>query len=195
MIGSLTIQTPSRVTMTIRGAWSERPPCGWNWTGGVLAPEPIVGISFLQVGDHVEWVRSTKRMHCEMEIHLLLGRQDIEGREVRPAFGVGDYCEVRWRTLLDHADALPSVASDQTIAAGQAFSFCSPFGTPEVALYGLVLLRRQVVVGRGGIWHLKPEYSSVLEEPWRKVLTYARSGAFETNGKSKAAGSRRWAFL
>ena|SRR2546427_13249253 len=136
MIDSLTIPTPSPVTITISGAWSERPP--WNWKGSVVGPEPIVAMTFLRIGSHVRWVRSEKTVHTEMEVQLLFGRYDSRGLDVQPRFSIGNN-SVRWRTVLDDADDLPSVARTRTIRAGQSFPFCAPFGTPEVALYGLVL--------------------------------------------------------
>ncbi len=177
----------------------------------MVAPEPIIAMTFLRVGDHVEWVRSEKTMHAEMEVRLLLGRYDSRGLDVQTCFGVGD-CSVRWRTMLDNPDDLPSIAEMRTIRAGKSFAFCPPFGTPEVTLYGLVLLRRQAVGSRVGIWHLRPEYTSFLPQPWKRIFTYARAGAFEmteqnvepngaangsqpirseTNPTSSAAGSRR----
>ena len=209
MIGALTIPTPSPVTIAVSGAWSPQPP--WDWKGSVTAPEPIVAMTFLRVGDHVEWVRSEKTVHAEMEIRLLLGRYDSKGLDVQACFSVGENT-VRWRTMLDHANALPSVPGLREIRAGQSFPFCAPFGTPEIALYGLVLLRRQAVSARLGIWHLKAEYSSLVPPPWNRIFTYARAGAFEitdlnvepdgaangsqpiraeTNPTSGAAGSRR----
>ena len=168
-------------------------------------------MTFQRVGDHVEWVRSEKTAHAEMEIRLLLGRYDSKGLDVQACFSVGEN-SVRSRTMLDDANVLPSVPGTREIRAGQSFAFCAPFGTPEVALYGLVLLRRQAVSARLGIWHLKAEYSSPLPQPWQRVFTYARAGAFEitdpnvepdgqrtgsqpvrseTNPTPSAAGSRR----
>lgn len=185
MIGSLTIPTPSPVTITVSGAWSERPP--WDWKGSVVGPEPIVAMTFLCVGSHVQWVRSEKTVHTEMEIRLLFGRHDSRGFDVQPCFSIGDN-SVRWRTMLDDADDLPSVPRTRTIRAGQSFAFCAPFGMPKVALYGLVLLRRQAVSARLGIWHLKPEYSSLLPEQWKKVFTHARAGAFEITDRNVESG-------
>ena len=186
MIGSLTIPTPSPVMLTVSGAWSHCPP--WDWKGTVVAPEPIVAMTFLRIADHVEWVRSEKTMHAEMEIRLLLGRYESRGLDVQACFGVGD-CSVRWRTMLDNADDLPSVPETRTIRAGQCFAFCTPFGTPQIALYGLVLLRRQAVSSRVGIWHLKAEHSSLLAQPWRKILTYGRSGSFEMTDQNVEQGA------
>jgi hypothetical protein len=209
MIGALTIPTPSLVTITVSGAWSQQPP--WDWKGSVTAPEPIVAMTFLRVGNHVEWVRSEKTVHAEMEIRLLLGRYDSKGLDVQACFSVGENT-VRWRTMLDHANALPTVPGLRQSPAGQSFPFCALFGTPEIALYALVLLRRQAVSARLGIWHLKAEYSSLLPPPWNRVFTYGRAGAFEmtdlnvepdgpangsqpirseTNRTSSAADSRR----
>jgi hypothetical protein len=181
MIGALTIPTPLPVTIPVSGAWSQRPP--WDWKGSAVGPEPIIAMTFLVIGNHVEWVRSEKTVHTEMEIRLLLGRYDSRGFDVQTCFSVGDN-SVRWRTVLEDADALPSVPKTRKITAGRCFAFCAPFGTPEVAFHGLVLLRRQAVPARLGIWHLKPKYSSLLAEPWKKVFTYSRAGAFEMPDQS-----------
>src|SRR5881394_3588780 len=117
MISALTIRTPSPVTIIVSGAWSQRPP--WDWKGSVAAAEPIVAMTFLRVGDHVEWVRSEKTVHAEMEIRLLLGRYDSEGLDVQVCFGVGEN-SVRWRTLLVDANALPSVPRAREVRAGQS---------------------------------------------------------------------------
>ena len=87
MISTLTIPTPSPVTITVSGAWSQRPP--WDWKGNVVAPEPVIALTFLRVGGHVEWVKSEKTVHDVMAVRLLIGRYDSGGRDVQVYFGIG----------------------------------------------------------------------------------------------------------
>jgi hypothetical protein len=138
-------------------------------------------MSFLRAGDRVEWIRSEKASHPEMEIRLLLGRYDADGRDVQANFGIGEN-SVRGRTTLDTANTLPKAFESGEVRVGRCFQFCPPFGTPEILLYGLILLRRQAVGARTGIWHLKPEFSSYLQEPWKRVFTHGRAGTFRITG-------------
>src|SRR6266404_9238909 len=101
-----------------------------------------------------------------MAVRLLLERYDSGGRDVQVYFGIGGN-SVRGRTTLDDASALPDVPETGKFHVGVAFSFCAPFGSPEVQLDGLVVLRRQAVSARCGIWHLKPEYSARMSERWK----------------------------
>jgi hypothetical protein len=132
-------------------------------------------MSFLVVGGEIHWIRSGKEVRSQLEVRLLLGRYDASGRDVQPNFGIGEN-SVRSRILLETADDVPDVPLSREVSVGVCFPFCKPFGSPRVSLYGLLLLRQQIESARLGIWHLKPEYSSGLDEPWKRVLTRGRGG-------------------
>lgn len=53
-------------------------------------------------------------------------------------------------------------------------------GSTSVALYALFLCRRDVRIGRNGLWNLRPEHRNLVSDPYLAVLTYGRSGKIES---------------
>jgi len=79
-------------------------------------------------------------------------------------------------TLLDDPDRPPEPSKSCSVPIGRVFPFCEPFGTPKIHLFGLLLLRDQVVGARNGLWHLKPEFRDKLPSEWAHILSYGRTG-------------------
>jgi hypothetical protein len=175
-LSKLSIPMPHPLFAVLSGEWTKRKP--WDWNGSVTAPEPIVAMSFLAVGGDIRWARSEKNVGPQLQVRLLLGLYDATGRDVRPNFGIG-LNSVYSRVMLEAPDQVSGIPASREIAVGECFPFCEPFGTPQVSLYGLLLLREQVKSARVGIWHLKPEYATSLSEPWNRVFTHARCGVLQ----------------
>jgi hypothetical protein len=111
-----------------------------------------------------------------LDTRLLLGWYDADGHDVQISFSIGENGP-RWRTRLANADAPPKTLDAGSVPLGRLFSFSEPFGTPQIQLFGLVILREQVTGARNGLWHLKESFRDGLPEVWRAMLCYGRAGS------------------
>jgi hypothetical protein len=174
MLDSIVIPTPSQRSVRLAGSWKR--PRYWDWNGTIAADAAIVAVSLMRVGLHLEWARSEKGPKTELDARLLLGWRDTVGRDVQASFSLGDNGP-RTQTLLDDADSPPKTIRDASIPLGRLFTFCEPFGSPQIELFGLVLLREQVTGARNGLWHLKHSLRGGLSDLWQRILCYGRAGS------------------
>ena len=157
------------------GAWERKR--NWDWNGVITAKSPIAAVSFLRVRNRIEWARSQKELTAKLDVRLLLGIYDSDPRDVSVGFSIG-VNGPRWRTLLGDPNEPPEI-SKINITIGKPFVFCKSFGTPAIELFGLVILREQVVGARNGLWHIKGEFANVLPSEWFSILTNGRVGWFK----------------
>jgi hypothetical protein len=165
----------SNLFVTIEGVWEKKRL--WDWNGTITANEPIVAISFLRVGNRVEWARSKKDLTTKLDVRLFLGIFDSDPRDVSVGFSIG-LNGPRWRTLLDDSNQPPEI-SQRNIAVGKPFVFCKPFGNPAIELFGLIILRDHVTGARNGVWHIKRIYRESLPKEWLHILAFGRAGWFK----------------
>ena len=161
----------------IEGTWEERKRY-WNWNGTITAKEPIVAISLMRVGNRIVWARSGKNLTAKLDVRFCLGIFDSDPKDVQTIFCVGGNGGPRWRTMLEKLEVPPEVLLHKKITLGTPFVFCKPFGTPTIELFGLILLREQVIGARNGLWHLKKNYRESLPKEWLQILTAGRAGWF-----------------
>jgi hypothetical protein len=173
MFDSLRIPPSVNTVATLTGSWKR--PRYWDWNGTIDASEPIVALSLMRVGTRLEWARSEKGPKTTLNIRLLLGFDAPDRSKVCVSFSIGANGTRRW-TLLSNPDQPPQPSEKCSVPIGHVFPFCNPFGTPEIHLFGLVLLRSQAIGARVGLWHLKPEYCVGLPDTWAHILSHGRSG-------------------
>lgn len=174
MLTSLVIPQGKDATARITGAWT-RPRC-WDWRGTISWAEPIVALSMMRVGSHLEWARSEKQLKTELDVRQLLGWYDAAGHDVQASFSIGKNGP-RSRTMLANASDPPQTFRELLVPVGRVFSFCQPFGTPQIELFGLVIPREQVTDARNGLWRLKESFRDGLSDAWRTMLCYGRAGS------------------
>jgi len=172
-LDSVRIPPGSKASATLSGSWQR--PRYWDWNGALAGTEPIVGLSLMQIGERLEWARSEKGPKSTLDVRLLLGFDAPDKSNVYVSFCVGENL-TRWRTLLDDPDRPPEPSKSCSVPIGRVFPFCEPFGTPKIHLFGLLLLRDQVVGARNGLWHLKPEFRDKVPNEWAHILSYGRTG-------------------
>jgi hypothetical protein len=172
-LDSVRIPPASKISATLSGSWKR--PRYWDWNGTLTASEPIVGLSLMQIGERLEWARSEKGPKSILDIRLLLGFDVLDKSNVYVSFCLGENL-TRWRTLLDDPDKPPLPPETCSVPIGRVFPFCESFGTPKIHLFGLVLLRSQVVCARKGLWHLKSRLREQLPAEWARILSYGRKG-------------------
>jgi hypothetical protein len=172
--------------VAVESAWERKRLGFWDCHGEIVGNEPIVAVSIMRIGNRVEWARSGKGSTTKLDVRLLLGMYDSNPKDVQVTFFIGGNGP-RWRTLLDDPEQPPEIFIHKKIAIGTPFAFCKPFGNPAIELFGLILLREQVIGARNGLWHVKKVYRDSLPDGRLQILTFGRSGFFET--KSSAVGA------
>jgi hypothetical protein len=172
-LDAVRISPLTKVSATLSGSWKR--PRYWDWNGTLTATEPIVALALMQIGERLEWARSEKALKPALDIRLLLAYDVPDKSDVFVSFCVGENL-TRWRTRLENADKPPEPPETSSVPIGRVFPFCEPFGTPKIRLFGLVLLRSQVVGARNGLWHLKPKFRDKVPREWARILSYGRKG-------------------
>ena len=175
MISEIQIPDCHNSFAVLEGTWEKKR--NWDWNGTIAAEKPIVAVSLLRVGNRIEWARSGKKPAEKLDVRFLLGIFDSNPRDVQVTFCIGGNGP-RWRTLLADGEQPPEIFLPEKTVIGKPFSFCKPFGNPTIELFGLIILREQVVSARNGLWHLKEIYRESLPEQWLRILTFGRAGWF-----------------
>lgn len=174
LLSSLYIPQTVQVRTTLTGSWQRKRY--WDWNGAITATEPIVALCLMRVGNQFNWSRSEKGSKTTLDVRLLLGYDEPDKSNVCVSFSIGDG-QTRWWTRLDDPDKPPQPPEQFSFPVGRLFPFCTPFGTPQLCLYGLVLPRSQAVCARNRLWHLKAECCAGISDAWVNILTYGRSGS------------------
>ena len=172
-----TQREPVTVEMTVKGEWLPAPRR--DWQGVIQASETLVGVSFVCIGSHTEWSKSDRGSAEGLEARVMLGNYDSLGLDVQVNFSIGNNGP-RWRTLVESANYFPQILVPKRFPTRHLISFARVEGKPDVELKALFLARRNVRVGRNGLWHLRKELVEFFPESLRKILTYGRAGAFDS---------------
>lgn len=173
---SKTQRKPAVVEVTAAGEWMPAPKR--DWRGLIQSTESVVAVSFLKAGSHVEWCKSDRGSLAGLEVTVMLGNYDNLGLDVQVNFSIGNKGP-RWRTLVESASYLPKLLVTRGFLTGRLVDFATVAGRPTIELSALFIARKDVKVGRNGLWHLRKELVNFSPESLRNVLTYGRSGGFE----------------
>lgn len=146
-----------------------------DWRGEARAAEPIVAISFVVKGAHVEWCKSERANPESQPVRLLLGTYDSAKRDVQVNFSVGRGGVVS-RTVVDSPTYRPKIQTTMTVSTTNVIQFPTVEGSRPVQLFALFLAGSDVKVGRNGLWRLRPKLVESVPVDFRKLLTYGRTG-------------------
>jgi hypothetical protein len=144
-----------------------------DWRGAARSTVPLVGMSFMQSPRHCEWCKS-KKDEASPEVRLALFPYDDVGMDVQVWFW-----GLRWRSLVPSASYRPVFSDLQVLQAARIFRFATIDGDPPVNLFVLFLARSDVESSRKGLWRVRKRLESGLNEPFRRWLTYGRTGKCE----------------
>jgi hypothetical protein len=165
----------NRVPVTVTGDWYPRPR-RWQWQGIAQAPVPLIGIILCEQSGMVRWARSDHRA-SEAGLPLLMDVPHEDSRTWIYA-GVG---RASGRGLVQAttvtATERPTVLCHTTTTA-EVTPLANLSGEPPVTLSLLLLIRSDVRSRRLGLWGVRPVLLGDVEEPWRTVLQYGRTGSF-----------------
>jgi hypothetical protein len=163
--------------VTLEGGWL--PPPWREWRGVAAAGEPLVAVAFLDSGAVVEWCKSERRSAENLAVRFLLLPYDADGRDVQVNFSVGDG-GCRGRSLLVSSDWVPEIPDRRELRAGVLERLVEVTAEPRVELALLLIARRDVRSARNGLWRVRNQLADLIPEPFRRLLTYGRTGRLAT---------------
>lgn len=171
------LPTVKKIEVNVSGGQETHPTAGYRlWRGMAVAPEPIVAMAIIENNERYLWVRSSVRQD-HLKMNILFSPRDLSGRNISVSFAVGDSivcdnCSVPAQQT--EPNPLPGVYQ-----TGVVSRFAQLQSTPPVILHVLFLAKVDVETGRCGIWHLKVAHKGSLDDVWRRVLTFGRTGIVE----------------
>jgi hypothetical protein len=166
------------VAATLEGGWSPLPHR--DWRGVAAAAEPLVAVAFLDCGTVVQWGKSERGSAEKLEVRLALLPYDAEGLDVQVNFSVGQGGG-RWRSVLAPSGCVSVIPDRRELRTGVIERFAELTGEPRVELSMLLIGRRDVRSARNGLWRLREALADSIPEPFRRILTYGRTGTVAKN--------------
>ncbi len=139
------------------------------------ADESIVGLAIQESYGKWSWCKSSARTGSVHEVSLLLGDHDPTGVDVQVTFTCG-HGQVVSRFGVASRAYKPLMPETLELQTGRLTPVVVVAGAPDVRLMLLLLARRDVKVGRNHLWHLRRELTDGVDEPFRNVLSYGRTG-------------------
>jgi hypothetical protein len=148
-----------------------------RWEGLAQASEPIAALVILVTPDAAVWSKSERPSALPLSIALALFPLGA------PASGTqvnlrchGGY--QRCTTQLSGAQVRTDISPLDRVTSGKPWRFITVPGDPDVSLYLLFISGSQLILGRTGLWRLRPLVAARVPAEWRSVLTRARAGTW-----------------
>jgi hypothetical protein len=174
----LVIPTATRLQVQLTGGPVVHPTTGYReWRGQFESTEAIVALALTISGSHVCWTRTSHRGTTSLPASILFAPYDEEGRRVRVGFMIMD-AGTASQTVVESSQTQPA-PTPQSFSTGELVTIATIPSDPVCVLQALFLARRDVASVRNGVWHARGEVAATLSEPWRKILTYGRTGELE----------------
>lgn len=169
----IAFETLWSVPVQIDGAWCGDAPR--DWRGTATSAVPLVAMSFLESSGHCEWCKSERDV-TSPEVDLALRQYDDTGLDVQVNFSVGGGGR-RCRSLVASPSYRPDLPATRALQTARIYRFGEVEGDPPVNLFVLFLARADVESSRKALWRVRKRLESDLAEPFRRWLTYGRTGA------------------
>ena len=128
-------------------------------------------------GSHICWTRTSHRGTTSLVTSILFAPYDEEGRRIRVGFMIMD-AGTASQTVVESLQTQPA-PKPQSFSTGELVTIATIHSDPVCELQALFLARRDVASVRNGVWHARGDVVGMLSEPWRKILTYGRTGELE----------------
>ncbi len=171
----LYLKTAKQIAVKLTGVPQTHPTSGYRqWVGSVEAADPIVALVIIVSGNEVSWTRSTHHASTSLETRILFSPYESDARDVQVSFGISDAIAYG-RTILQSALIHPAPEVREYVT-GHDVDIARIQGKPICELKALFMLRSDVKSVRKGVWHARVEHILSVDEPWRSILTYGRTG-------------------
>jgi hypothetical protein len=174
----LVIPTATRLQVRLTGGPVVHPTAGYReWRGQFESSEPIVALALTISGTHISWTRTSHRGTASLETSIQFSPYDEEGRKIRVGFMILD-AGTASQTVVDSMQTQPAPLL-RSFSTGELVQIAAINSEPPCELKALFLARRDVASVRNGVWHARGDVVAPLSDPWRKILTYGRTGELE----------------
>jgi hypothetical protein len=128
---------------------------------------------FMRYGDDLYWARSRKADATSMPFNLLLSVEATDSLKILYITWSVGHGQVQ-RAFPDRGLPLLPSSIEKEVQVGDPIHLAD--AGPDVSLFGLILLRRQVKGKRNHLWGLLDEHAGQLPSAWRGVMAYGRTG-------------------
>jgi hypothetical protein len=172
------LPTVKKIDVTIIGEQKTHPTVGYRlWQGIAESSEDIVALALIENEQRYSWVRCSTRQHF-LKMKILFSPIGYEGKSCSVSFSVGDSV-VCGEPCVMHSHQTEPNPLPNIYQTGEIIRFAQLLSTKPTILHVLFLAKTDVQMLRNRIWHLKPKHLEGLDAPWRKVLTFGRTGIVE----------------
>ncbi|MHC4211754.1 MAG: hypothetical protein ACYSWP_00140 [Planctomycetota bacterium] len=169
--------TVKMIEVNVSGGQETHPTAGYRrWSGMAVAAEPIVALAMIENDECYSWVRSSTRQES-LEMGILFSPYDTSGKDICVSFAIGNSL-VRQRCSVPSQQTEPNPVPG-VYQTGTIIRFAELQSIQPVVLHVLFLAKVDVKMLRCGIWHLKVAHKDSLDDIWRRVLTFGRTGIVE----------------
>jgi hypothetical protein len=182
----LIIKTAKRIPVKFSGKPKLHSTAGYRLgVGAIEAYEPIVALSILKVGNHVVWTRSSHRTGNSLEVEILFSPISMGEHDIQVAYCIADACTYGG-TVINTA-MTPPAPNIKDLVTGEIVDVGIIHGSPVCELKALLMVRSDVKSVRNGIWHARVEHIASLDDPWKKMLSYGRTGEADLHNQRPPA--------
>lgn len=172
------LESAKRIPVRLSGKPKPHPTAGYRlWAGTLEASEPIVALTILKAESHIVWTRSSHRTGNSLEIEILFSPVSQDGRNIQVAYCIENACtyaETVVETALTHP--APDIADHVT---GECIDIGRVHGNPTCELKAMLMARSDVKSVRNGVWHARVAHLQSLDDPWKTMLSYGRTGEYD----------------
>ena len=160
--------------VVIDGNWVNKYKNQKFWEGQAFSEEPMVAISFLECDNQIVWARSERNKNKSLLIEIRLMNNDNTGLNVTfcSDFNGGYF---QYSSQIENVNYYPSILVGDT-TAGKISLFCTFEGNPKYKLYCLLIPSEITKIVRNGIWHIKKQHLSLIDDDYIGIFQYGRKG-------------------
>jgi hypothetical protein len=158
----------------IDGNWTNKYKDQKRWEGQAFSEEPMVSITFLECGKKLFWVKSERNNNKNHNITVAIFNYDKTGLDVQfnYTFNYGNFYS---QSKIEDINYFPIICTNNT-TAGKLTLFCDFEGNPKLKLYCLFIPSKIIKIKRRGIWHIKKEYLSLIDNNFFEIFQYGKNG-------------------
>jgi hypothetical protein len=170
----LNAATLTRLPVRLKGGRRDEAR-GWHWAGRWEAEVPLVGLVMCEQAGVIHWARSHHRasraglevlLHCttrNLRLWAYCGLGPPSGRAFVQGYTDQNKPELPW-------------IEGGAGSTGEVLRLARIAGEPALSLHVLLVARDDARSRRLGLWGVKPRLLEGVEEPWKSVLRYGRTG-------------------
>lgn len=159
----------------IAGEWVAHPTRGYrDWTGTIIAPEAVVAVTLVRVGELVRWAKGDKR--GSPEVRLLIAPIEKERPlDLSLTYGL-TAGGIRFGISAASDDYRPSMPARIEVPFGKVFWHTRMDEDAKIELGGIIFRRADVKGLRMGLWRPRFSLGNTLSPRLRELLARGRTG-------------------